>query len=695
MAIAMWSALMVVALAWPGRALGMLDGVPLNGVAEATLIGLVVPALWWFDRRFLDTGWARALVVAVLVVKAAGLALVPQGLCAHFSTSAPFSGEIATIGIDEPSGALRSWDVRADWRGAQPRCTAIVDRSYRVAGQFPAWWVNLVDFIHPGRHNLALDLSGDIRVRERGVFSLAAADDMTLKGTIGEQQVSAAAGTTLQASLEPGTYQVALHATLAGERWSLMPLWNGRDAWSSVAFTTSAPGLFDGAAGAIGALTTTLTLIVIVSWGWFALARYAPNRALSMWMLSTAILFAWLGTEPRFERFAGLLMLAAIAIPLGVRHRNLRGAFAVVGVPWLAFFAGHALVSIGQFTAYSGDDWLAYQVAGYRIFMHGYWLEGGSAAFDYQPLYRWISGALHLIFGDSSVGEIYLDAASLLAGALLAFHVARTVAGYRFGLAAAAGTLATFTTGTTWYFVGRGLSEISAAGFGFFAAFFLLRARLGRLNALTIAGVCAVLMFYTRLNHLILAAFLLAWLLPLHAPAAAARLIVAIRRVHLRFAVMYGGLFATGVGLFMLRTWHYTGHFSLFYGTSLKNNDTGLRLSTLGSGEVWARVAHSIGALLWMNEPPHVDPRALLVVSGVLVTMLAMGQVPVLRQLPATIVIVTIGAMASALFVHTHNYPGRMSIMLVPLAAAATMIGAALLGRAVAAASPQKAGPRT
>ena len=49
-----------------------------------------------------------------------------------------------------------------------------------------------------------------------------------------------------------------------------------------------------------------------------------------------------------------------------------------------------AFAEIGAFTSYSPDDWLAYQVAGYRIFMDGYWLEGGTPTFDYQPLYRWI-----------------------------------------------------------------------------------------------------------------------------------------------------------------------------------------------------------------------------------------------------------------------------------------------------------------
>ena len=48
--------------------------------------------------------------------------------------------------------------------------------------------------------------------------------------------------------------------------------------------------------------------------------------------------------------------------------------------------------------------------------------------------------------------------------------------------------------------------------------------------------------------------------------------------------------------LFAWRTWFYSGVFSLLYGTSLKNNDTGLRVSTVGSLIVWKRIAHSLSA---------------------------------------------------------------------------------------------------
>ena len=49
-----------------------------------------------------------------------------------------------------------------------------------------------------------------------------------------------------------------------------------------------------------------------------------------------------------------------------------------------------------------------YQRFAYRIVMQGYWLEGGSTVFYFQAFYRWIVGLLHVVFGDSSVGEWYL-----------------------------------------------------------------------------------------------------------------------------------------------------------------------------------------------------------------------------------------------------------------------------------------------
>jgi hypothetical protein len=210
------------------------------------------------------------------------------------------------------------------------------------------------------------------------------------------------------------------------------------------------------------------------------------------------------------------------------------------------------------------------------------------------------------------------------------------------------------------------LSEVAAAGWGFLAALLLLRERGPSGAAAAGAGALAVLMFYTRINHLLFAVFLLA-LVP---------------RLDLRAAAAYLGTFAAGVALFATRTWWYSGVFSIVYGTSLKNNDTGLRPATLMEPAVWSRIWHSLRALVWMNEPPSPDPRALLVVFGVGLSALALLQVPKVNRLPLSIAIVTLGACASSFLAHTHNYPGRMSIHLAPFAIAMTAIaGAKLLAR--------------
>ena len=49
----MWTFLLAAAVLWPGRVLSPLDGAPLNGQAEAVVIGIVLPVLWWLDGDFL------------------------------------------------------------------------------------------------------------------------------------------------------------------------------------------------------------------------------------------------------------------------------------------------------------------------------------------------------------------------------------------------------------------------------------------------------------------------------------------------------------------------------------------------------------------------------------------------------------------------------------------------------------------
>jgi hypothetical protein len=679
----LWTIALFAGLFWPARALGAIDGLPLNGAFEATTVGVLIPCVWILHGELLDARWARVAIAALLALKISQpVLLTGQGLCAQFSTTPPFHSEVLTIPIDEPRGMLRSWDVRADWRREAPRCTAIIDRAYDRRDAFPAWFTNVIEPVaaadiarrDTSEQQIEMRVRGVLTVPDRGRLTIDTGPDIALAGVIGSETITQTAAAPASVALTPGAHRIDVRALLRGDRWRFVPAWNGRDAFRSILLTTGEPSWLDRSVGPFLRFSTTL-IAVSLAGGWIAavIHRYRRSAAVLVWVAVASVLLAG-AANGRLERLAPATLVFAAFVPIASEHRNWRGAFLLAGVPWLVFSVVRSLPEIGRFSVYSPDDWLAYQVAGYRIYMNGYWLQGGSATFDYQPLYRWIAGALHLAFGDSSVGELYWDAGSLLAGGLAAYALVEPVAGFRFAVAAAAVTLATFTASTIWYFAGRGLSEISAAGFAFFTVFALLRARTGSAAAAGLAGALATLMFYTRLNHLLFAGFLLAVLLLPSAgdrPRGSDR---AQRGSIYRAALVYSVVFAVGVMAFALRTWWYTGVFSVLQGTSLANNDTGLRMATIGSGEVWRRVGHSIAALVWMNEPPAADVRAIPIVAGVLLSLLAL--VRAVRSIPAGIAWVTIGAGASALFVHTHNYPGRMSIHLVPFAVSALTIAA-------------------
>lgn len=645
MTVALWTVLAATALLWPSRLTGPLDGAPLDQASEAIIIGVVIPALWWLRRDGVTQRRTQIAVVILLGWKlVTGLVVAQQGLCVSMSAGRPLDGINQGIPIVEPEGVLRSWDVRAGWRAASPRCTAIVTRPLLDQREFPAWFLNVTSQL-PGSKDVLMRASGFV---------------------------------TTSTGLEP----IEMSTTFSGDRWTFDPMVNGQSIWSAGVVTTTAPGAIDRALGSWGWIVSAVLVIVIaMSLTTHALSTLPLTPVLTGGIVAAGLAAGVLALAPQLavQRLAGLVTFAAVIIPVASGLRNLRGAFLLIGVPWLVFIAVLSVPQVGRFTLYSYDDWLTYQVASHRIYFQGYWLEGGNAVFDFQPFYRWMTGALHFMFGDSSVGELYWDAACMLMGALLAFHIAKPLAGFRFALGASAATIATMTLGTPWYFLGRGLSEIAAAGWGFIAMFFLLRGRRGSIAWAVAAGVFAVLMFYTRLNHLLFALFLPAFLLPCRTPMVFTRLKAAVLRVRWQAALTFAATFASGVLFFAWRTWHYTGVFSLFHGTSLKVNDTGLRPWTLFDGAVWGRIGHSLQATVFMNEPPRPDPRVIFVAGGGAVAVLSLIWHRLASRVPAMAVIAAAGGTLGAFLAHAHGYPGRFTIHLLPFACALAMAGIAAL----------------
>jgi hypothetical protein len=350
------------------------------------------------------------------------------------------------------------------------------------------------------------------------------------------------------------------------------------------------------------------------------------------------------------------------------------GAQLLIGVPFLVLIAARGFLEIGRVTWYtSGDDWWLFQRFAYRIYLQGYWLEGGEPVFWFQPFYRWIVGALHLVFGDSSVGELFWDGACVWAGGLFAFHVVKVMAGFRWAMAAGALTVMLFTIGPGWYLFGRGLSEISSAGLIYAAALLALRGRgRGAARFVVAAGICLALAVYTRLNNLpfALAVAVFAW--PLRQPASDLWRWHELRR-RCSVPVLAGVIAAlvVAIALFSLRTYYYTGNVNALSGTQASARSV---WQPSDAGETTTQnVLASVLMVVTMSDPPKLEPRAVPIAAGLLAAILGLSGVGRFTRLPLNVAILCVAGILGAFVARGSAYPGRFSMHMIPVGVALTV----------------------
>lgn len=673
-----YGAALLIAVLWPARLAGPLDGAPLDSAVEAVVLGLALPALIWFHPPFLRTRVVRVLVVALLVWKALTHAAVTQdGWCVRFALPHP-------IFVDD-TRVPHSWDMRADWRAAVPACSAVMTRDYPLIERFPAWFYNLppANLEQPSQITerppyltTQLDVTGYLHVEERGRLSIAIDDGVQLAATIDGEPVTDVVNGVY---LDPGSHRVALSGTLTGSQWRLMPAWNGQSLWTGAAATLSAPRAFDLAIRPWGRWVTVIVITAILGAALASLMRLAGGAMLAASGAAALTIAAAASGRAALMRATPIALLYAASFPLPRRLQNLTGMLLLVGIPFLALFAVLGAPQAGLFTWYSvGDDWWMFQRYAYRIYLQGYWLEGGEPTFWFQPFYRWIAGGLHMVFGDSSVGELFWDAGCTLVGAAFAFQMTRVIAGFRWGIAAAVVLLALMLLGPAWYLFGRGLSEISSMAFLYAAALFLLRARRGHMPSLITAGVLAVLSVYTRLNNLPMVLALLAFAWPPRTPIATIFVPQVLMRTMSRpLFAMLSGCIGLGVALFCARTYYYTGVFSFTEGTQAGH--LSVWQPPDGGGTIASNVIGSVLMVLTMSDPPAADPRAVPVVVGVGAAIAGLLGVGRLRWLPLGAVALCLAGMSATVVARGSAYPGRFSVNLLPVTSALATMAIALL----------------
>ena len=677
----LWAIAGAIGVLWPARLAGPLDGAPLDQRSEAVLIGGVLAVLAWAFPLIFKKHIVRSAIVALLAWKALTAATVTQdGWCLTFTSPVPIYRATDRV--------PHSWDVRADWTADYPRCSAVMTSGFDVLERFPVWFYNLppANDTQPAEKSdrppnvaLGLDLDGYLQNDAPGVFQLLTGEDVDASVSI-DGAVQPARAMVSGVTVPAGQHHVHIQAHLTKSHWSLEPRWDGRNLWTATTATMTPTSGWDSWFRSWGWLVPPLLIGLLMVGSALAVIERAGSR---MAIGAAAVLVAVFAGVPligsnALTRSAPILLFGIAALPLPRRVRNQFGASLLVLVPFFALIVMLGLPQAGIFTWYSsGDDWWMFQRYAYRIFMEGYWLEGGSQTFWFQPLYRWIAGALHMAFGDSSIGELYWDGLCMAAGAAFAGHVARTFAGFRAGIIAAALTLMLFTMGPAWYLFGRGLSELSSMGLLYAAALCALRGRNGDRSALLAAAVLGSLAFYTRLNNLPMLVALVGMAWPVTQPVGEwihPRALFAKASRPVAAAILLGA--AVAMWLFTARTWYYTGVIDMFHGTQASHLSVWTQANSFVEGI--QLVSGSLMMVLAMSDPPRLDPRAVPVMFGVLAAVAGVLRLGRFRSLPLNASALCLAGMVGSFVARGTAYPGRFSVHLIPITVALSVCAVSL-----------------
>lgn len=635
--------LALAALWWPGRLTGIFDGAPFDTAADAVVLGLLLPVLLWLTPDVRRDRRGQTLIIALLAWKAiSSLAFVQDGLCVRVMAPAA-DGRVV---------AVKNWDARTDWLSADPACSAIATRGFVEERLFPVW----LPFNFPQARSdtpAQLTMTGTVTSAEDGTFDVRVSPSVDAR-----VRVDAAGAIAIDAALK------------AEQNWILVPTWKGEDLFTAVTTTVSPPSTLDRIVRPWGKWITFALVAALLALATWRTAAAIGDWHVLAWMAATAVAGAFVGARlpQRWWHYSILLLAAACALRLPARWQNIRGAFVLLAPSWLALnivdtFRDQGFGRIGYITP--GDDFWWFQLAAYRIYMDGFWLQGGEPAFWYQPFYRWIAGALHMLFGQSQVGENYWDAVCVLVIALFSFEAVRRARGFAWGVATGVLALVTFVAGPGYIFIGRGLSEISSAAFICAAALLVIHAREHRsLQLLWLASVLAVLGVWTRLNNLPAALGIVMFAWPLSEPSATVWKPRAwLATVWYPVLIVVPAGVALGMALFALRTWYYTGAFSIFHGTQAAT------LSLWKSGMPAADVVHgmvdSVLMVATTTDPPAYKNGALPILAGGALSLAALVGVGWLGRLPLPLVGFTLAAFSSALVARGTAYPGRFSIHVI------------------------------
>lgn len=423
------------------------DGLPWSQPLEFLALAVAFPFLTLFAWRFLCR---RAVIIAL-----ATLLVVKLGLAFY----APRSGWNMYVYASPEAMAQNRWQ-RTYTTLVYPHLSEIFRSPLRHRLEFPIEWKTVYGY-ETEKPYLGVALTGFLRFPPDTRLAIVTtgledgwAKAVAASGEEWEVPIVGSLESAAQMSHEtlPSTVvRVSAQLTYGEGSWSLQPVFvfldgtlgdlYGRGVMWQTAEGAVMPQWVNMALRMIGRSLDVGVVIFLLLWLVWGLRQRMLQRDLDHVVILFAIAGCWIPyvLKPFFPSksavpvlgvsllITGALLILWMFWRLGVGLikqadvRNLPAvALLVLGAPLLSFYAGNLVSEVARIQIYTtGSDPLTYQVFARQIFVEGDLWHRADAVYAYQPLYRYLVGLLHLLFGQSSVTQNMLDVWSVV-GAMMA-----------------------------------------------------------------------------------------------------------------------------------------------------------------------------------------------------------------------------------------------------------------------------------
>jgi hypothetical protein len=711
---------LAIVIALPSGITAWFDGLPWTGEKETIALAIIIPFLFILGWRFLALRLPILLLVALLILKIVLFLGSPAGgwlVKVYPSTTHDSS---ALISFQRHEGDTWITTYETSWN---ENASGILRQPWTEKLDFPLDWVLFGDLAKCGvstipcfnKLNPVIEIAGSVLLPEGKGFSLVA--EGVQKGTLsaihesGESFILTPTKDIKEASEKQyqlprsGRWRVSGKLHYGGTEWSLIPVLVEADGeietelgrgvlWQSEESLSSAESQI-GIYKFISFVIDIGIIVFLVLWTAWAtrlmIHRQTLNLPLAVFSASAicisifmapvfAYMFQRVGlVDPTTASYLGLsILISGMGYLLWVYwakdFRNFEAdqialsVFLLFGPALLLFFANLWCPILGQWKVWgAGDDWTSYQFFARKIIVEGEWLNAGESVFIMQPLYRYFVGFYHWLFGQSAFVQHIADVWCVLGATVLlaSWAVKLRLSAFIIFIANTI-YLAIILMGTIRYHIGRGLIEHHAMIFMVLAGWLLYGARAGNFLRIVGAGICGVIGYWLRQDHLIVIAMLVFLIIePTHGTTG--EVWKAYWRqiwTHWRRGFSYVGIIVFGIFLMCFRNWWVGG----IFGPSVPDH---VILEAFDLTKFYFKVKLMLTAT--HSATPSFATMVLL--PGTFIGFVALIWRPnCLRDFPMAIGCALIGIFLPYAFFGNPGYPGRYSIHLLPLALLSTMI---------------------